>query len=158
MWNTVARPDLYSTKNQLLPLYSLLQVKAHILIRSKYLEWSQVYPEHKSKATVRSWASHFYEEKKVLMVHICVIFWKQNWPWKDHKPLCVLFPTTWAYVSECILWSFNMNQNIWLPGWLNAINENCNSLFLTLGPGPRRLLGSSCYCSRFLLWAFVSKI
>ncbi|KAL5643160.1 hypothetical protein ACJX0J_004556 [Zea mays] len=26
-------------------------------------------------------------------------------------------------------------RNIWLPGWLNAVNENSNSLFLTIGPG-----------------------
>jgi photosystem I P700 chlorophyll a apoprotein A2 len=24
---------------------------------------------------------------------------------------------------------------LWLPGWLNAINNNSNSLFLTIGPG-----------------------
>jgi len=27
------------------------------------------------------------------------------------------------------------SQNIWLPGWLNAINDKTNSLFLTIGPG-----------------------
>ncbi|KAG2571463.1 hypothetical protein PVAP13_7KG111555, partial [Panicum virgatum] len=26
-------------------------------------------------------------------------------------------------------------RSIWLPGWLNAVNENSNSLFLTIGPG-----------------------
>ncbi|KAF8735567.1 hypothetical protein HU200_014472 [Digitaria exilis] len=26
-------------------------------------------------------------------------------------------------------------RSIWLPGWLNAINQNSNSLFLTIGPG-----------------------
>ncbi|KAK9661658.1 hypothetical protein RND81_O100100 [Saponaria officinalis] len=31
--------------------------------------------------------------------------------------------------------AFNAGRNIWLPGWLNAINENSNSLFLTIGPG-----------------------
>ncbi|KAI3867376.1 hypothetical protein MKX03_036503 [Papaver bracteatum] len=31
--------------------------------------------------------------------------------------------------------TFNAGQSIWLPGWLNAINENSNSLFLTIGPG-----------------------
>ncbi|RZC81241.1 hypothetical protein C5167_043861 [Papaver somniferum] len=31
--------------------------------------------------------------------------------------------------------SFNAGQSIWLPGWLNVINENNNSLFLTIGPG-----------------------
>nr|GEU36463.1 photosystem I P700 apoprotein A2, chloroplastic [Tanacetum cinerariifolium] len=31
--------------------------------------------------------------------------------------------------------AFNAGQSIWLPGWLNAINENSNSLFLTIGPG-----------------------
>ncbi|GJW06754.1 putative reverse transcriptase domain-containing protein [Tanacetum coccineum] len=28
-----------------------------------------------------------------------------------------------------------VRRSIWLPGWLNAINENSNSLFLTIGPG-----------------------
>ncbi|KAJ3675975.1 hypothetical protein LUZ61_021679 [Rhynchospora tenuis] len=31
--------------------------------------------------------------------------------------------------------AFNAGRNIWLPGWLNAVNENKNSLFLTIGPG-----------------------
>ncbi|CAN6483196.1 unnamed protein product [Victoria cruziana] len=31
--------------------------------------------------------------------------------------------------------AFNAGQSLWLPGWLNAINENCNSLFLTIGQG-----------------------
>jgi photosystem I P700 chlorophyll a apoprotein A2 len=30
--------------------------------------------------------------------------------------------------------TFNACRNIWLPGWLNAVNENSNSLFLTIGP------------------------
>ncbi|OVA18868.1 Photosystem I PsaA/PsaB [Macleaya cordata] len=31
--------------------------------------------------------------------------------------------------------AFNAGRSIWLPGWLNAINENSHSLFLTIGPG-----------------------
>ncbi|CAN1202833.1 Photosystem I P700 chlorophyll a apoprotein A1 [Linum perenne] len=31
--------------------------------------------------------------------------------------------------------AFNAGRSIWLPGWLNAINESSNSLFLTIGPG-----------------------
>jgi photosystem I P700 chlorophyll a apoprotein A2 len=31
--------------------------------------------------------------------------------------------------------ALNAGRSIWLPGWLNAINENSNSLFLTIGPG-----------------------
>ncbi|PWA66347.1 PsaB, chloroplast [Artemisia annua] len=31
--------------------------------------------------------------------------------------------------------AFNAGRSIWLPGWLNAINENSNSLFLTIDPG-----------------------
>jgi photosystem I P700 chlorophyll a apoprotein A2 len=31
--------------------------------------------------------------------------------------------------------TFNVGRSIWLPGWLNAINENSNVLFLTIGPG-----------------------
>ncbi|KAF9606950.1 hypothetical protein IFM89_030248 [Coptis chinensis] len=30
--------------------------------------------------------------------------------------------------------AFNTGRSIWLPGWLNAINENSNLLFLTIGP------------------------
>ncbi|MBA0789078.1 hypothetical protein Gotri_025781 [Gossypium trilobum] len=28
--------------------------------------------------------------------------------------------------------AFNAGRNIWLPGWLNDVNENSNSLFLTI--------------------------
>ncbi|MBA0791166.1 hypothetical protein Gohar_015761 [Gossypium harknessii] len=31
--------------------------------------------------------------------------------------------------------SFNTGRSIWLPGWLNVVNENSNSLFLKIGPG-----------------------
>ena len=31
--------------------------------------------------------------------------------------------------------AFNASQNIWLPGWLEAINNPTNSLFLVIGPG-----------------------
>nr|GEU68410.1 photosystem I P700 chlorophyll a apoprotein A2, chloroplastic [Tanacetum cinerariifolium] len=31
--------------------------------------------------------------------------------------------------------AFNAGRRFWLLGWLNAINENINSLFLTIGPG-----------------------
>lgn len=31
--------------------------------------------------------------------------------------------------------AFNAGRSLWLPGWLNAVNENSNSLFLTIGPG-----------------------
>ncbi|KAB1669706.1 hypothetical protein ES319_1Z017500v1, partial [Gossypium barbadense] len=31
--------------------------------------------------------------------------------------------------------AFNAGQSIWLPSWLNAVNENSNSLFLTIGLG-----------------------
>ncbi|CAN6458733.1 unnamed protein product [Victoria cruziana] len=31
--------------------------------------------------------------------------------------------------------AFNAGQSLWLPGWLNAINENHNLLFLTIGLG-----------------------
>ncbi|MBA0573417.1 hypothetical protein Golob_000693 [Gossypium lobatum] len=30
--------------------------------------------------------------------------------------------------------AFNAGRSIWLPRWLNAVNENSNSLFLTIGP------------------------
>ncbi|MFS7899895.1 putative photosystem I [Helianthus anomalus] len=30
--------------------------------------------------------------------------------------------------------TFNAGRSIWLPGWLNAVNENSNSLFLTICP------------------------
>jgi photosystem I P700 chlorophyll a apoprotein A2 len=31
--------------------------------------------------------------------------------------------------------TFDAGKSIWLPGWLNAINDNNNSLFLTISPG-----------------------
>ncbi|KAK8278888.1 hypothetical protein V6Z11_D09G072600 [Gossypium hirsutum] len=31
--------------------------------------------------------------------------------------------------------AFNAGRSTWLPGWLNFVNENSNSLFLTIGPG-----------------------
>jgi photosystem I P700 chlorophyll a apoprotein A2 len=31
--------------------------------------------------------------------------------------------------------TFDAGKSIWLPGWLNAINDNNNSLFLIIGPG-----------------------
>ncbi|KAL8493943.1 hypothetical protein ACS0TY_024928 [Phlomoides rotata] len=31
--------------------------------------------------------------------------------------------------------AFTAGRSIWLPGWLNVVNENTNSLFLTIGPG-----------------------
>nr|YP_009664124.1 photosystem I P700 apoprotein A2 [Cuscuta costaricensis]QCW07760.1 photosystem I P700 apoprotein A2 [Cuscuta costaricensis] len=31
--------------------------------------------------------------------------------------------------------ALNAAQHIWLPDWLNAVNDNSNSLFLTIGPG-----------------------
>ncbi|CAN1202267.1 Photosystem I P700 chlorophyll a apoprotein A1 [Linum perenne] len=36
-----------------------------------------------------------------------------------------------ATASTSLAWG----RSIWLPGWLNAINESSNSLFLTIGPG-----------------------
>ncbi|CAN1201792.1 Photosystem I P700 chlorophyll a apoprotein A2, partial [Linum perenne] len=37
-----------------------------------------------------------------------------------------------ATASTSLAWG---GRSIWLPGWLNAINESSNSLFLTIGPG-----------------------
>eukprot|EP00983_Pelagomonas_calceolata_P102095 1158766-Pelagomonas_calceolata.AAC.3 len=31
--------------------------------------------------------------------------------------------------------AYSAGQSLWLPGWLEAINNNQNSLFLTIGPG-----------------------
>ena len=31
--------------------------------------------------------------------------------------------------------ALSAGQSLWLPGWLDAINNNQNSLFLTIGPG-----------------------
>jgi photosystem I P700 chlorophyll a apoprotein A2 len=31
--------------------------------------------------------------------------------------------------------ALNAGKSLWLPGWLDAINNNSNSLFLTIGPG-----------------------
>jgi len=43
--------------------------------------------------------------------------------------------------------TFDVGPSIWLHGWLNAINDNRNSLFLAMG---LELFGSSCYYSRFI--------
>lgn len=42
---------------------------------------------------------------------------------------------------------FSMRVEPMVTGWLNAINENRNSLFLTIGLGD--FFGSSCYGFRF---------
>ncbi len=31
--------------------------------------------------------------------------------------------------------AYSASQSLWLPGWLEAINSNTNTLFLTIGPG-----------------------
>lgn len=31
--------------------------------------------------------------------------------------------------------AYTAGKNLWLPGWLEAINSNTNTLFLTIGPG-----------------------
>ena len=31
--------------------------------------------------------------------------------------------------------AYSAGQSLWLPGWLEAINSNTNTLFLTIGPG-----------------------
>ena len=31
--------------------------------------------------------------------------------------------------------AFLASKNLWLPGWLNAINDTSSSLFLPVGPG-----------------------
>ncbi|KAL4200379.1 hypothetical protein AMTRI_Chr03g149360 [Amborella trichopoda] len=45
-----------------------------------------------------------------------------------------------SYGFDVLLFStnsptFNAGRSLWLPGWLNDINENGNSLFLTIDPG-----------------------
>nr|QYJ54854.1 photosystem I P700 apoprotein A2 [Diplandrorchis sinica] len=64
------------------------------------------------------------------------------------------FHTLALYVHNDVMLAFGTpfnagRRSIWLPGWLNAINENSNSLFLTLNNSARRFLGSSCYCFGF---------
>ena len=44
------------------------------------------------------------------------------------------------YGFDCLLSSnssnaFTASQSVWLPGWLNGINDNSSSLFLQIGPG-----------------------
>jgi photosystem I P700 chlorophyll a apoprotein A2 len=38
-------------------------------------------------------------------------------------------------LSSSVVVAFGGAQSLWLPGWLEAINSNTNSLFLTIGPG-----------------------
>ena len=44
-----------------------------------------------------------------------------------------------VYDFDVLLSSTNIliipNSKIWLPGWMDAINNGTNSLFLTIGPG-----------------------
>ena len=39
------------------------------------------------------------------------------------------------YLSSSSSIAYTAGQSLWLPGWLEAINNNQNSLFLTIGPG-----------------------
>jgi photosystem I P700 chlorophyll a apoprotein A2 len=38
-------------------------------------------------------------------------------------------------LSESTSVAYSAGQSLWLPGWLEAINSNSNTLFLTIGPG-----------------------
>jgi hypothetical protein len=40
---------------------------------------------------------------------------------------------TYYYHNQVV--PHSASQSLWLPGWLEAINSNTNSLFLTIGPG-----------------------
>ena len=48
------------------------------------------------------------------------------------------------YYHLLIVLAANASSNIWLPGWLEAINSGKNSLFLPIGPGD--FLSSPRYC------------
>ena len=57
---------------------------------------------------------------------------------KERGYLCLIYITLYRFdvlLSSTSGPAFNAGRSIWLPGWLNAINENSNSLFLTIGPG-----------------------
>ncbi|KAL5650082.1 hypothetical protein ACJX0J_040891 [Zea mays] len=72
----------------------------------------------------------------------------------DHKGISIY---TGTIISD---WAaFNAGRNIWLPGWLNVVNENSNSLFLTIGPDAFAFLGKTTYGNNFpiLIWHYSTR-
>ncbi|KAF3637895.1 Photosystem I chlorophyll a apoprotein A2 [Capsicum annuum] len=66
-------------------------------------------------------------EKQILIEPIFA-----QWIQSDHGKTSYGFDVLLSSMSGP---TFNAGQSIWLLGWLNAVNENSNSLFLTIGPG-----------------------
>ncbi|KAJ8422030.1 LOW QUALITY PROTEIN: hypothetical protein Cgig2_012542 [Carnegiea gigantea] len=70
----------------------------------------------------------FDTPKKQMLIKPIFTQWIQSAHGKTSYGFDVLLSSTSSL-------AFNAGRSIWLPGWLNAINENSNSLFLTIGPG-----------------------
>ncbi|KAJ7957438.1 Photosystem I P700 chlorophyll a apoprotein A2 [Quillaja saponaria] len=69
----------------------------------------------------------FGTPKKQILIKLIFSQWIQSAHGKTSYGFDVLLSSTNGPM-------FNASKSIWLPGWLNAINENSNSLFLTIGP------------------------
>ncbi|PHT30265.1 hypothetical protein CQW23_30154 [Capsicum baccatum] len=70
----------------------------------------------------------FGTPEKQILIEPIFAQWIQSAHGKTSYGFDVLLPSTSGP-------AFNAGRSIWLSGWLNVINENSNSLFLTIGPG-----------------------
>jgi photosystem I P700 chlorophyll a apoprotein A2 len=58
-----------------------------------------------------------------------------QWIQAAHGKLLYGFDTLLSNPDSLAATAWPNNGDVWLPGWLEAINSNANSLFLTIGPG-----------------------
>jgi photosystem I P700 chlorophyll a apoprotein A2 len=58
-----------------------------------------------------------------------------QWIQAAHGKLLYGFDTLLSNPDSIAYTAYPNNGNVWLPGWLDAINSGTNSLFLTIGPG-----------------------
>jgi photosystem I P700 chlorophyll a apoprotein A2 len=58
-----------------------------------------------------------------------------QWIQAAHGKLVYGFDTLLSNPDSIAYTAFPNHGNVWLPGWLDAINSGSNSLFLTIGPG-----------------------
>ncbi len=58
-----------------------------------------------------------------------------QWIQAAHGKALYAFDTLLSNPDSVAYTAFPNHGNVWLPGWLDAINSGTNSLFLTIGPG-----------------------
>jgi photosystem I P700 chlorophyll a apoprotein A2 len=58
-----------------------------------------------------------------------------QWIQAAHGKTLYAFDTLLSNPDSVAYTAFPNHGNVWLPGWLDAINSGANSLFLTIGPG-----------------------